>query len=101
MMKVVNPSGGKTMVKVLRLLGVVAAMTSGVEAAQKPITSDFVCQHPPYTVSIVSKSPMVLYLHDFITAEERIHLQDITYALTCRLRSTPVDHELAVLLTIS
>lgn len=64
--------------KLLRLLGVVVALTSGAEAEQKPITSDFVCQHPPYTVSIVSKSPMVLYLHDFITAEERIHLQDIT-----------------------
>lgn len=62
----------------VRLLGVAAALTLGAEAAQKPITSDFVCQHPPYTVSIISKSPMVLYLHDFITAEERIHLQDIT-----------------------
>lgn len=65
--------------KLVKLLGVAAAMTLGTEAAQKPISSDYVCQHPPYTVSIVSKSPMVLYLHDFITAEERIHLQDVTY----------------------
>lgn len=65
--------------KLVKVLGVAAALTAGTEAAQKPISSDYVCQHPPYTVSIVSKSPMVLYLHDFITAEERIHLQDVTY----------------------
>lgn len=67
------------MEKLVKLLGVAAVLTSGAKAAQKPISSDYVCQHPPYTVSIVSKSPMVLYLHDFITAEERIHLQDVTY----------------------
>lgn len=76
----------KTMDNLLRLLvGMAAALVSGAQAAQKPISSDFVCQHPPYTVSIVSKSPMVLYLHDFVTAEERIHLQDVTYATFLQL----------------
>ncbi|CAN8103926.1 unnamed protein product [Discula destructiva] len=64
--------------KLMRGIALVAVLLSHSEAAQKPLTSDFVCQHPPYTVSIVSKSPLVLYLHDFITAEERSHLQDVT-----------------------
>lgn len=64
----------------MRLVGVAAALSSGTEAVQKPIGGDFVCQHPPYTATIVSKSPLVLYLHDFITPEERTHLQDVTYA---------------------
>lgn len=65
--------------KLFMTVGLAAALLSSGEAAQKPLSnSDFVCHHPPYTVSIVSRSPMVLYLHDFITARERRHLQDVT-----------------------
>lgn len=58
---------------------IVATATFGVAyASQKPLTEDFVCEHPPYTVSLVSKSPLVAYLHNFITPSERAHLQDVT-----------------------
>ncbi|KAI6091728.1 hypothetical protein F4821DRAFT_225451 [Hypoxylon rubiginosum] len=47
--------------------------------AQKPMTSgDYVCQHPAYQSHIVSKSPLVIYLANFITKEEQAHLQEIT-----------------------
>lgn len=66
--------------KLFKIICMLAAWLGCGEAAQKSISSDFTsgCQHPPYTVSIVSKSPMVLYLHDFITREERLHLQEVT-----------------------
>lgn len=41
-------------------------------------TGDYVCQHPPYKVTMVSKSPLVIYIKDFISPEERAHLQLIT-----------------------
>lgn len=56
-----------------------AACSQASQGSQKPMSSDYVCESPPYTVSIVSRSPMVLYLHDFITPEERAHLKAVTY----------------------
>ena len=59
---------------------IIAAVVLGrANASQKPITDDeYVCEHPPYTVSLVSKSPLVAYLHNFITPSERAHLQQVT-----------------------
>lgn len=68
----------------LRLLPALAII-SGAAADQKPLTSDFVCEHPAYTVQLVSKSPLVIYLHDFLTPQERAHLQDVTYVLSNHL----------------
>ncbi|OTB14729.1 hypothetical protein K445DRAFT_318628 [Daldinia sp. EC12] len=50
------------------------------DAAQKPMaaSSDYTCEHPAYQSHIVSKSPLVIYLANFITPEERAHLQEIT-----------------------
>ncbi|OTA96272.1 hypothetical protein M434DRAFT_392939 [Hypoxylon sp. CO27-5] len=50
-------------------------------AAQKPLTSsesDYTCKHPAYQSHIVSKSPLVIYLENFITPEEQAHLREIT-----------------------
>jgi len=71
--------------KLLGLTGLLARLISHGEAAQNPLTGGLACQHPPYTVSIVSKTPLVLYLHDFITAEERAHLHTITYVSLCNV----------------
>lgn len=60
----------------------VAGQDTASSSAQKPLGSDDECKHPPYTVSIVSRSPMVLYLHDFLTAEERAHLTLVTYEVS-------------------
>jgi prolyl 4-hydroxylase len=38
------------------------------------------CNHPPYTIHLFSKAPLVIYIEDFLTPEERSHLQEITYA---------------------
>lgn len=37
------------------------------------------CEHPNYKVHIVSRSPFVMYIENFITGEERAHLREITY----------------------
>ncbi len=51
--------------------------------AQVPLLgSDFVCEHPPYKVHIVTRSPLVVYIVDFLTPRERTHLRDITYVTT-------------------
>ncbi|TPX13361.1 uncharacterized protein E0L32_006334 [Thyridium curvatum] len=36
------------------------------------------CEHPDYKVHIVSRSPLVMYIENFITGEERAHLREIT-----------------------
>ncbi|KAK3321343.1 2OG-Fe(II) oxygenase superfamily protein [Cercophora scortea] len=40
--------------------------------------SDFICTHPPYNVHLVSTSPLIIYLTNFLTLSERAHLKDIT-----------------------
>jgi prolyl 4-hydroxylase len=65
----------------LSTVGVLAALQIAVAASnQTPITdlSDYVCEHPPYQVLMVSKSPLVIYISNFITPEERAHLQRVT-----------------------
>lgn len=67
-----------TSMNILESVILAAALVSGASATQKPIKGDFICEHPPYTVSLVSKSPLVAYLHNFITPKERAHLQEVT-----------------------
>ncbi|KAK4214909.1 putative prolyl 4-hydroxylase 4 [Rhypophila decipiens] len=60
-------------------LTLTAASNKADQQPQKPLlSSDHVCQHPPYKVTMVSKSPLVIYIKDFITPEERAHLLNIT-----------------------
>ncbi|TLD12959.1 uncharacterized protein PgNI_04426 [Pyricularia grisea] len=56
----------------------VAVAGGSTDIAQKPLLSYFECEHPAYKVQVVSKSPLVIYVHDFITPTERKHLQDVT-----------------------
>ena len=37
----------------------------------------YTCTHPPYKIHIFSKSPLVIYIENFITAEERSHLHAV------------------------
>ncbi|CAJ2512115.1 Uu.00g077400.m01.CDS01 [Anthostomella pinea] len=46
--------------------------------AQKPMVLDPSCRHPPFQSHILSRSPLVIYLSGFLTADEQAHLQDIT-----------------------
>ncbi len=53
-------------------------VASANEQQQAPLTGDdYVCEHPPYNVLLVSKSPLVIYLQNFITPLERAHLLDL------------------------
>jgi hypothetical protein len=40
---------------------------------------DYNCQHPPYTIHLFSKAPLVIYISNFLTPSERSHLQEITF----------------------
>ena len=48
---------------------------------QKPLSngvaSDYTCQHPPYQIQMLNKSPLVIYIENFITPDERAHLQSL------------------------
>ncbi|KAI0598666.1 2OG-Fe(II) oxygenase superfamily protein [Biscogniauxia sp. FL1348] len=46
--------------------------------AQRPMALDASCQHPPYQSHIVSRSPLVIYLANFLTEAEQAHLREIT-----------------------
>lgn len=71
--------------KSILLFALAAGTVKAHGGAQKPIiSSDDSCKHPAYKSHIVSKSPLVIYLEDFITADEQAHLQEIT--------SVPLHH---------
>ncbi|KAK4182628.1 hypothetical protein QBC35DRAFT_395590 [Podospora australis] len=63
----------------LAVLASIAIATAKSE--QKPLfktNSDYTCTHPPYKVLMVSKSPLVIYVKDFLTPDERAHLLKLT-----------------------
>ncbi|KAL1838501.1 hypothetical protein VTJ49DRAFT_2608 [Mycothermus thermophilus] len=55
------------------------AILPGAAASKQTLlkTDDYVCEHPPYKPRIVSKSPLVIYLENFITPSERAYLLDL------------------------
>jgi hypothetical protein len=61
-------------------IGATADATAADEQALLVNLDDYVCSHPPYQVLMVSKSPLVIYIKNFITPSERAHLQRIRYA---------------------
>lgn len=49
------------------------------DAEQETLTSDnYTCVHPPYKAQILTRSPLVIYLTDFITPEERAHVLKVS-----------------------
>lgn len=59
----------------LALAAVVAfPATAAAAEEQKPLSSDYTCTHPPYKIQMVAKSPLVIYISDFVTSAEREHL---------------------------
>ncbi|KAK3988804.1 hypothetical protein QBC44DRAFT_328599 [Cladorrhinum sp. PSN332] len=54
------------------ILGIIAIFNDAAAAAVEE--TSYECQHPPYKVLMVSKSPLVIYIKDFITPPERDHL---------------------------
>jgi len=61
-----------------RLL-VAAVLVAGVEGTTTDdATDDFQCIHPPTQVHKVSSSPLVIYLQNFITPQERAHLKQVS-----------------------
>ena len=60
-----------------RILAFALLCLSGIRADQIPLAED-VCAHPPYTIHIFSKAPLVIYISNFLTPKERDHLQEIT-----------------------
>lgn len=57
--------------------------SAGDDAAQKKL-SGYECTHPPYKSHLLSKSPLVIYIENFVTDAERLHLQELAY-----VKSTP------------
>ena len=64
------------MIRILfHLLAALCLIGGAVTATQRPLVSDdYSCTHPPYKVHLVSKSPLVIYITDFLTQAERDHL---------------------------
>jgi prolyl 4-hydroxylase len=70
----------------LRIIFALAALNFGHEALaqdeQVPLShqglpSDYTCTHPPAKVHLLSKSPLVMYIEDFLSHHERLHLQSL------------------------
>ncbi|KAH9885913.1 2OG-Fe(II) oxygenase superfamily protein [Xylariomycetidae sp. FL2044] len=71
-----------TLLKSVLLLALWSAVTRshshGHDNQQKAMVLGESCQHPAYQSHIVSRSPLVIYLSDFLTADEQAHLLEIT-----------------------
>ncbi|KAG7284657.1 hypothetical protein NEMBOFW57_009265 [Staphylotrichum longicolle] len=79
----------------LTTLGGVAFLNSAValsdldHSQQAPLTSnDYVCEHPPYKVHLVSHSPLIIYIQDFVTPSERAHLLNLSESTFTRSGTT-------------
>ncbi|KAK4216513.1 hypothetical protein QBC37DRAFT_471391 [Rhypophila decipiens] len=71
-----------------------ASSSSGPDSgSQVPITQsssdEYVCQHPPYKIQLVSSSPLVIYIKDFLTKAERDHLREVSKST---FRRSAVSH---------
>jgi len=79
-----EPAAMSSIPFLLRLLAAVAVLTASARGsrdgdAQMSLSGDdYVCEHPPYKIHMVSKSPRVIYITDFLTPSERAHLRAIT-----------------------
>lgn len=76
-------------------LGALAALSSAEpnNKQQTPLVGDtYVCEHPPYKPLIVSKSPLVIYLQDFITPSERAHLLHLGFVPSPLPLTLPLHH---------
>ena len=71
----------------------VFAQDEQVPLSSKELPSGYTCTHPPSKVHLFSKSPLVMYIEDFLTDHERHHLQSLAYA--------PPPSQLLLLLTLS
>ena len=40
---------------------------------------EYQCKHPDYHIHMLSRSPLVIYIENFITTKERDHLLSVTY----------------------
>ncbi|KAJ9220105.1 hypothetical protein DTO027B5_7153 [Paecilomyces variotii] len=66
------------------LLGTIASLCFDIAAAKQIVVGDkesiseTTCPEHRYSVHIFSKDPLVIYIPDFITEEETLHLQEIT-----------------------
>lgn len=56
-------------------LGILRGTTANADPPGEP---PYVCQHPLHTTQIISTSPLVVYLHNFTTPQERAHLRSMT-----------------------
>lgn len=69
----------RSLLSVLAASAALSGIAGGTLQQQVPFMADFVCEHPPYKSHIVSRSPLVIYITDFLTPQERLHLQEVTY----------------------
>lgn len=69
----------QSLVRWLAVMAVGMGIASGADDASQKKLSDYECTHPPYKMHLLSKSPLVIYIENFVTDEERLHLQHIAY----------------------
>ncbi len=60
-----------------RIVGGIAALAGLVRGSGQE-SGTFECRHPAYKPHIISTSPLVVYISDFVTAQEREHLRQVT-----------------------
>jgi len=60
------------------LLALATSTTYADDTSQLPLSDAYTCEEPPYKVHLISTSPLLLYITDFLTPSERTHLQAAT-----------------------
>lgn len=70
-----QPNGFPALSLGCALVTLMSGFADATQDSQVSLMSNFVCEHPPYKVHLVSHSPLVIYIADFLTERERDHLQ--------------------------
>jgi prolyl 4-hydroxylase len=60
-----------------KLVVVLATFADLILAVDRVLGDTGSCDDPPYKIHILSKSPLVIYISNFITSKEREHLQEL------------------------
>lgn len=69
----------RLLVACLLLALAIVEFVASEQPQQRSRKAPYHCKHPTYQVHIYSRSPLVIYISDFITKAEREHLLQVTY----------------------
>lgn len=67
-----------TLLSAFLIISLLAERVISTAGSPQTALQSVACEDPQYRVHLLSKSPLVIYISDFVTADEREHVQELT-----------------------